>query len=152
MAATQIALENVQIGFKNFAGVEGPYNTSGDRNFVVFLSNETAEQLANEGWNVKFPKPVQHFDPDRDYERDPYLPVAISFNSYPPKVVLVTQDNVTRLDESTIDMLDWADIESVDIVIRPYNWSVGSKSGVKAYTKALYVTIRTDAFDSKYGI
>ena len=146
-----ISLEGVSIGFRNFSGAEGPYNKAGDRNFVVFLDDETAARLSDEGWNVKYPKTRDDLDPEED-QRNPYLPVSLTFNAYPPKVVLVKSEGAVKLDEDSVSMLDWADITDVDLVVRPYSWTVNGKSGVKAYLKAIYVTINEDEFESKYGI
>jgi hypothetical protein len=44
-------------------------------------------------------------------------------------------------------MLDWADIESVDITMNPYQNREGVANG---YLKTLYVKVREDAFESKY--
>lgn len=144
-------LEGAQIGFRNFAGNEGPYNKAGDRNFVVFLDPDKAEELKDQGWNVKWPKERQDIAPEDD-DRNPYLPVQVAFNRFPPKVILITDGNATRIEESEIETLDFVEIEKSDIVLNPYHWSVNGKEGIKAYLKAIYVTVATDAFSSKYGV
>lgn len=144
-------LENAVIGFRNFEGREGQFNKSGDRSFAVFLNRQYAEELAEEGWNIKFPKDNGSPDPD-DNGRDPYLQVSVAFDYYPPNVFLVSGDRPQRLHEDEIGMLDWAEISTVDLVIRPYEWQVSGKSGIKAYLKAGYFTIETDAFAKKYGV
>lgn len=144
-------LEGVRIGFRNFAGLEGRYNKKGDRNFVVFLEEEKAKELSDEGWNVKYPKTNDDIDPDED-TREAYLPVSLNYNGFPPKVIVIADGQASKLVEDEVDMLDYADILDVDIVINPYQWTVNGSSGIKAYCKAIYVTINTDAFESKYGI
>lgn len=147
----ELAMESVQIGFRNFEGREGPYNRKGDRDFVVFLDRDFAEELDAEGWNIKWPKPSPHIKPEED-DRNPYLPVSVGFEYYPAKVYIVSNDNVSVLGQDEVEMLDWAELENVDLVIRPYEWEVNGQTGVKAYLKAGYFTIVTNAFDDKYGI
>lgn len=140
-----LKIEGARIGFKNFSGEEGRFNPKGKRNFCVFLDNETAANLQLDGWNVK------HLTPrDDDEEPQAYLQVAVSYENVPPIAVVITSRGKTRLDEDGIGKLDWAEIKNVDLIIRPYNWEVNGKSGVKAYLKAIYVTIEEDDFALKY--
>lgn len=149
--AQTVSLENVRIGFRNFEGREGMYNKKGERSFAVFLDMETAEALSADGWNVKFPNNDNKQDPDSD-DRDPYLNVSVGFDSYPANVFLISNGSPNRLHEDEVLMLDWAEIENVDLVIRPYEWSVNRNSGIKAYLKSGYFSIVTDKFAAKYGL
>lgn len=151
MARGTISFASAKIGFRNFAGQEGPFNKAGDRNFVIFMDTERAQELEAEGWNIKWPKPNANIVPEED-ERNPYIPVSASYNLYPPKIVLITGDTMNVLQEDELSMLDWAEIEKADAVLRPYHWSVNGKSGIKAYVEALYITISTDVFFDQYGI
>lgn len=140
-----LSIENARIGFRNFSGREGQFNPKGKRNFVVFLDEENAKNLESDGWNVRWLKP-------RDPEEDPqaYLPVDVAFEHYPPRVVLITSHGKTDLNEETVNTLDLAEIKNVDLIIRPYSWEVGEKSGIKAYLRTMYVTIVEDEFEAKY--
>jgi hypothetical protein len=146
-----IMIENAKIGFRNFSGAAGKFNTEGRRNFCVFLETETARNLQEDGWNIRWLEP-------RDGEDDPkpYLQVSVRFENelsrqkMNPKIVLISQHGKTVLNESTVNILDWAEIDTVDLIIRPYNWNVSGKEGVKGYLKSMYATIVEDELESKY--
>ena len=56
--------------------------------------------------------------------------------------MLITKTHQTPLKEEDVNILDWADIKHVDLIVRPYNYELPNGiSGTKAYVKALYVTI-----------
>jgi hypothetical protein len=141
-------MEGVRIIFRNFAGKEGQYNREGDRNFAVLLDDKTANAMAADSWNVKWLRPRNE---DEEEAPQAYLPISVNFKGRPPRIVLITSRGRTTLDEDSVEMLDWADILNVDLIVRPYEWTVNQKSGIKAYLQSIYVTIEEDALELKYS-
>lgn len=145
-----IRIEGARLIFKNFQGKQTDYNAAGNRNFGILLDDEIADDLREEGWNVKYLKPRPD-DPEM-YEQ-PWLPVKVKFGEIPPMVVLVKSSGKRRLTENTIDQLDWSALENVDLVIRPYNYPAiaGRPEGVSAYLKEMYAVLAEDDFAKKYA-
>lgn len=144
-----VLMEGVRIIFRNFSGKEGQYNREGDRNFAVLLDESVATTLAEDGWNVKWLKPRE--DDEEGEPAQAYLQVSVNFKGRPPRVVLLTSTRRRNLDESEVEDLDWVDIKNVDLIVRPYEWTVNGKSGIKAYLQSIYVTIVEDALELKYA-
>ena len=140
-----VIVEDAQIAFRNFAGKEGQYNRAGDRNFCLLLSEKMRGDLERDGWNVKFLKPREEGDEPRAY-----IQVAVSFKNIPPRITMITGQGKTLMDEDNIAVLDFAEIENIDLIVRPYHWEVNGNEGIKAYVKTMYVTLREDEFASKY--
>lgn len=140
-----IMIEDARLIFKNFSGEESKFNRAGNKNFCVVLDHDMAEDLAAEGWNIKYLRPREDGE-----EPTPYLQVTVAYGNIPPKVIMIAGRNKTPLDSVSIGTLDYAEIANVDLVIRPYNWEVNGKQGIKAYLKTMYVEIEQDAFASKY--
>lgn len=143
-----VLMEGVRIIFRNFAGKEGQYNREGDRNFAVLLDEKVAAAMGEDGWNVKWLKPRSE---EEDDGPQAYLPISVNFKGRPPRIVLITSRGRTNLDEGQVETLDWVDIINVDLIVRPYEWTVNGKSGVKAYLQSIYVTIDEDPLELKYS-
>jgi hypothetical protein len=143
-----VIMEGVRIIFRNFAGKEGQYNREGDRNFAVLLDDTIASSMAEDGWNVKWLKPREE---DEEESTQAYLQVSVSYKGRPPRIVLITSRGRSNLDEGQVEMLDWADIKNVDLIVRPYEWTVNQKTGIKAYLQSIYVTIEEDPLELKYA-
>jgi hypothetical protein len=141
-----VAISNAKVMFRNFAGKEGRYNQKGKRNFCVFLDSDDAEKLKNDGWNVKYLKPR-----DDDSEPQAYLQVSVNFGAFPPMIYVISSAGRVRMDEESVDSLDWLEFDNVDLIIRPYNWEVNGNRGVKAYLKKMYCTLAEDEFSEKYS-
>lgn len=142
----KLQIEGARIFWRNFSGKGSQYNSEGSRNFCMEIDPELAKRLKADGWNVKYSKPNEEGD-----EPYPYIQVKIKYDPYPPKIYKVTSRNKTLLDEDVIGDLDRDEIENVDIIISPYTWSVGGKSGITAYVDKMYVTIHEDDFAKKYA-
>lgn len=141
----EISMENARIIFRNFRGEEQKFNPAGKRNFSVIIPEEMEDQLIEDGWNIK------HLSPrDEDDVPIAYLQVAVSYDNYPPLAYMISNGRKTLLDADSIELLDRAEIENVDLVITPYPWELNGKSGIKAYLKEIYVTVRISRFAEKY--
>lgn len=142
-----LTIRNAHILFKNFSGKPTQYTSEGRRTFSVLIDDEEfAKTLSNDGWNVK---PLRKRDPD-----DPqhyHLPVAVFYGNYPPMVTIVSGNTKTLLDESTVNMIDWAEIKKVDLTIRPRPYEAAGRKGIKAYLKTMFVTIEEDELAAEYA-
>jgi hypothetical protein len=142
-----LQIDDARIIYRNFRGEGGKYNHEGDRNFAVIIpSEDMAEALAAEGWNVKI-------KPPRDDGDDPfmYLSVKVRFNDRGPHIYLRSGNASQKLDEENVGMLDRADISSVSMDIRPYDWEVNGGSGRAAYLLSMEAIQNIDRFAARYA-
>ena len=141
-----LQIDDARIMFRNFRGEGDKFNREGDRNFVLIIPTEDiADALCKEGWNVKIKDPREEGDTPFMY-----LPVKVKFNERGPQVYLKTGDRVNKLDEDSVAILDDIDILSVSMDIRPYDWEVNSKTGRSAYLQSIEVIQKIDRFAARY--
>ena len=142
-----VQIDDARIAFRNFRGEGDKFNREGDRNFVLIIpTEEIADALTKEGWNVKIRDPREEGDLPFMY-----LPVKVKFNDRGPQVYLITGGRRNRLDEDTVAMLDDIDIINVNLDIRPYDWEVNGKTGRTAYLQAIEVFQEIDRFAARYA-
>lgn len=137
-----LQIDEARIVYRNFSGVGSKYNREGDRNFAVVIpSEDIANKLIDNGWNVKI-KPAR----DEDDQPFMFLPVKIKFNERGPAVYVESGSNIRRLAESNVNIIDNIDISSVDMDIRPYEWDVNGKQGKTAYLQSIKIIQQVDRF------
>lgn len=147
-----LQIDDARLIFKNFSGRQTQYNREGDRNFSILIEDEElANQLIEDGWNVKVREP-------RDEGDLPlmHLPVKVKFNERGPKVRLQSGANRVLLDEESISLLDNAYLISCDLDIRPYDWVIqegtkNEKRGRTAYLQSILATQEVDRFDDRFS-
>lgn len=150
----KIEILNATIEFPNFKGEARTYNPEGSRNFVlVFDDPNVAMRLSDAGWHIRV-------TPPRDEGGSPTykLTVKVGFKSFPPfvrpaKLFTVSNGVVTKLDEDTVGSLDDADIECIDMIIRPRHLDTPTPVGstVTAYLEELYATLAHSRLARRYA-
>ena len=141
----EVRIDDARITFRNFEGLEGKFNAAGNRNFCIFLKEELAKKMETEGWTIKW------LDSYEDEPPQAIVNVKLNFGNYPPNVVLVSDGKMTRLDETNVNILDFAELDKVDVILRGYQWEVSGKTGIKAYLKTGYFVLTVDELAKKYG-
>ena len=141
-----VSIGNAELIFQNFSATPTKFNPHPQPGFSVILPEDLAKELDEVGWNVKELKPRDEEDVIRKH-----LPVAFTFDAFPPRILMISSNGQTILNSETVKLLDSAEIKKVDLVLRPYQWEVNGKTGIKAYLKAMYVTIVEDEFEAKYN-
>lgn len=169
---TLITVRDARLTWRNFEGRATKYKEAGPdaRSFGIVLDEELAREWLNNGLNVRTKCSSQaqwveyrdagwnvgeKFD-GNDYEdQEPRhtLQVAVGYKIKPPRVTMITSNGRVNLGEDTVSVLDWADIEKVDLIFRANHWSnPGGKGGVKCWLKTIFVTINEDELEAEYGI
>lgn len=140
-------VENAHITYRNFKGEARQYNNAGNRNFNLILSERDAQIFKDAGFRVRERSGRDGHEDDVIY----LMQVNVSYKFRAPKVVVINGKTKTELDEETIARLDYADVEYIDLTIRPYYWQMpDGRTGVKAYLNSMYVTLASDPFEDKY--
>ena len=146
----KLKLEEAIIKFPNFAGVKKEWNDEGRRNFCTLIPPDIADQLREEGWNVKMLKPREEGDPEL-----PYIQVKVNFKSSfaPPVIKMIKGKNEVQITEDNANILDYADIEFADMIINPSYYPPKTPGGpcISPYLKAMNVYVAEDELENRYS-
>ena len=150
-----LEVQGAGIIFKNFSGAPTEFNPAGGkRTFSLVLPKELADDLAEEGWNIRRRSAKDDGDEDMFYTE-----IVVNMNSkYPPKLHILyrydDREKLVLLDEASLDELDNNLLSDVDILIHPFNHGRSNSAGatVKGYLKSLYATqVPSVEFGGKYN-
>jgi hypothetical protein len=140
-------IKDARIMWRNFGGRQERFNAKGSRNFTIFLRPEDSERLTEMGLNVKTLPPREEGEQPQDI-----LKVKVNFDTgRPPRLVMVTHRGRTQLGPDEAQLLDFAQIQKVDLILSPYYWDVEGKEGIAVSVKSLFMTIVEDELEIEYG-
>lgn len=150
-----LEVEGAGIIFKNFSGAPTEFNPGGGkRTFALVLPRELADDLAEEGWNIRRRPARDEGDEDMFYTE-----IVVNMNSqFPPKLHLLFRhgdnEKLVLLSEDALVELDDNIITDVDVIIHPFSHGRANSAGstVKGYLKSLYATqVPSVEFGGKYN-
>lgn len=145
--------ENVRS--RNFKGAEQHdrntgriVNGQGRRNFLLFLADEVADELASYGCEIKFTHPRDDNDTPR-----PYMQLNVSYNLKPVEVHVISNNVDTQLDESHVGMLDDVDFSNLGLVLE-FGKEKVHQNGVHyipAFVSQIWAEITPSYFGARYA-
>lgn len=150
----EIKLEGIRMMWRNLRGEKKQFNEAGKRNFAIPLGEDLALELADIGWNVRMKEKAND---EGKLEKLYHLSVNVKMDGKnPPRIFMITmgpdgEPRRTSLDEDTIGLLDFAEFDNVDVIVRPYNYDFNGKKGVTHYLKTLFATLHVDDLEKKYA-
>lgn len=144
-----VSIENTRFIFEtNFSGDPRRDKFGSDKRYAnIIVPEELAEELTDEGFNVR------HTDPkDVEYEKTYFVKAAINYDSkFPPRIFLVSGDNPPELlDSESVGVIDTMYIRNVNVILSKYynakidKWSL--------YVRTMYVEqeLDNDPFAARY--
>ena len=142
-----IVIKNVPgwgIRNRNFSGDPKKDKFANDaRQFSLCLTDDFSnelEQIKAAGIRVK-----EWFDSERN-SMNYYIQVKVSKDV---NIVIKTDSEITKItDLATVDDLR---IDNATVVINPYNWEMGTRSGISAYLNELWITQNKSIADEAYS-
>lgn len=149
-----LEFENADIltkSWRNFSGKNNKYDSH--RFFHISLTEEEANVLRKDGWNVREWNPTNPSEPTMwvlkvtiDYE------IGERYPQYRPRIFKVReQKRPLLLSEDLLDDLDQKIFTLANVEIRPYDWKIqNGNSGRKAMLSSMFFKVAENSFGAKY--
>lgn len=144
-----VSIENTRFIFEtNFSGDPRRDKFGSDKRYAnIIVPEELAEELTDEGFNVR------HTDPkDDEYEKTYFVRATVNYDSkFPPRIFLVSGDNPPELlDVESVGVIDTMYIRNVNVILSKYYNAKMDKWSL--YVRTMYVEqeLDDDPFAARY--
>lgn len=146
-------LANHNIIWRNFEGRKEKYNEQGNRFFTLSLPENIANELQDQGFNVRM-RVVESQDGPRTYYN---LKVNLKYygSQYDPKVYFMQSDGEhATLDEHSVKLLDTTQFAEVamDIYPKTYIDMASGDEKLSARLNKLLFTQEVDEFEKEFAL
>lgn len=123
-------------------------NGAGKRNFLLYISDEIAEELSARGCEVKFTTPREPNDVPR-----PYVSITVSYFLKPVEAYMISNGNPTVLDENSIYHFNSADIQNMclELEFGKEKQHLNGTTYTPIYAQKLWVEVVPSYIASKFG-
>ena len=157
MKTNNLFIENTRFIFNtNFSGdpKRDKYGSSERKGNIVIPDIDMARRLIDEGFNVKMTKPKEGYEDE--YVPTYYILAKLAYRDrngepkqWPPKVILVAGDSATELNEESVNCIDYAWIDHVNVVLKTYESERGKSFYIK--TMEVFQRINDDPILARYA-
>lgn len=144
-----------EVRSRNFGGEEKKdrvtgrtVNSPGYRNFLLFVTEDIAESLKDQGCEVKYTKTQ-----DPNDIALPYVSIVVSYFLKPVEAYLISNGNPTALDADHIRALNSVDLKNMCIEVE-FGKEKVHNNGVKyipIYAQKIFAEVVPNYFDEKYA-
>jgi len=144
-----------EVRARNFGGEEKKdrvtgrtVNSPGYRNFLLFVSEEIAEELKDRGCEIKYTKVQGPNDVPM-----PYVSITVSYFLKPVEACMISNGVPTQLDENHLQLLNRVDIKNMCLELETGKKKVHN-NGVEyipLFAQKIWVDVVPDYIAEKYG-
>ncbi len=144
-----VTIENTKFIFEtNFSGDPRRDKYGSDRRCCnIIIPDQLAEELIDEGFNVRWTDPK-----DGEYEKAYFIRAVVNYDSkYPPRIYLVSGENPPELlNSESVCIIDNMYIKNVNVILSKYYNDKNDKWSF--YVRTMYVEqeLDSDPFAARY--